>query len=516
MGEREKEEMKRTNSVKLMLAALVAMLAMASVCWSAEPPPPVDQNLGIPDSVFNLLDEEDCEYCHNQNPPIAAVDPTYLPDRHHLLIGTAVPSPTAAPNPTVGGGTYECLTCHTMVWNSATSSYSFAPYRDCLLCHSQSGGYTVHHSGATAQGGDCVACHGGLVENMGDHTNPTYDTSLVTPWPSDKPNADTNGEGNCNFCHNVVALPGTSATPVLDAASGVMVYTNQDTHHSTGFGGDSSKCAWCHSQGSGTPAIRTCEGCHGIKSLHSIQLGLGAATSPGNEGPYKGHIGDQWDCWGCHGNNGISAASVTGAPFNVAVPVLKTVSASSFVEGAKFKVIVYGFSFIDSTPDGLLESTFQLVNESGETIPLEILNLTNDTAELVISTDPTDPDSLAVGKYTLTARKALSGSNPLVLVVKNGFTISSAIHTGTIYNLKGDGLVAAADYEAAELGTRVFVTDVDGNTGECPLVSWTPSDVIVNCDREGSTITVKTLFSQQAARSEVKRVAPTRILPARR
>ena len=35
MGEREKEEMKRTNSVKLMLTALVAMLAMASVCWSA-------------------------------------------------------------------------------------------------------------------------------------------------------------------------------------------------------------------------------------------------------------------------------------------------------------------------------------------------------------------------------------------------------------------------------------------------------------------------------------------------
>jgi len=503
MGEREKEEMKRTNSVKLMLAALVAMLAMASVCWSKEPPPPVDQNLGIPDSVFNLLTEADCRACHNQNPPIAAVDPTYLPDRHHLLIGTAVPTPTAAPNPTVGGGTYECLTCHTMVWNSATSSYSFAPYRDCLLCHSQSGGYTVHHAGATAQGGDCVACHGDFVENMGDHTNPTYDTSLVTPWPSDKPNADTNGEGNCNFCHNVVALPGTSTTPVLDAASGVMVYTNQDTHHSTGFGGDSTKCTWCHSQGSTTPAIRTCEGCHGIKSLHSIQLGLGATTSPGNEGPYMGHIGDQWDCWGCHGNNGVSAASVTAYPGGLTTPYIASLSASSFDEGTAATITVAGASFIDSIEDTVVECDIKLVDGQGNITILEPLSVTNTALEVEI------PGSLAAGTYTLTALKDTVESNRKVIAVTPIFTITSAINNGNFYDIYGDGLVADADCEAASLGTTIFITDVDGNIGECNLVSATSTNVVTECPFPGYKITVKNLFSETNARSIAKEIAPT-------
>ena len=68
---------------------------------------------------------------------------------------------------------------------------------------------------------------------------------------------------------------------------------------------------------------------------HSIQLGLGATTSPGNEGAYKGHIGDQWDCWGCHGNNGVSAASVTAYPGGLTTPYVASLSASSFDEGTR-------------------------------------------------------------------------------------------------------------------------------------------------------------------------------------
>jgi len=527
MGEREKEEMKRTNSVKLMLAALVAMLAMASVCWSAEPPPPVDQNLGIPDSVFNLLTEADCRACHNQNPPIAAVDPTYLPDRHHLLLGTDIPTPTAVPNPKDPAGNvytvYECLTCHTMVWNPTTFTYQFANYRDCLLCHVQTGGLTVHHATADALTGDCQACHGALVDNMADgHYVPTYIPSLVTPWPSHKPTADVNGEGNCNFCHNTMKLtdpnydPDT-ATTVVDPASGVTVYRNNETHHGTGLQ-TTGHCEWCHLDGlpsyTNPMQIRGCENCHGVKSLHSIQLGLTASTlpgvSPGNELPYKGHIGAQWDCWGCHGNNGVTAASETIAPYSGIVPYINYLSASSFEEGTAATITVTGASFIDSIEGTVIESTFQLVDGLGNITTLQTLSLTNDTAEVVV------PGFLAAGSYTLTAVKNSSQSNPKVIAVTPVFTIYSAVHTGTTYNITGVGLVADADYEAASLGTSVAVTGVDGTTEECTMVSATGSDLIAKCPIEGSSITVTNLYSEASARSEVKRVAPTRILSTRR
>jgi hypothetical protein len=72
----------------------------------------------------------------------------------------------------------------------------FAPFRDCFICHTlefqplhpdRAQEPNTHHRVAEATSGDCVHCHGSLVDGLTDgHTIPTYQPSLVTPWPSEK------------------------------------------------------------------------------------------------------------------------------------------------------------------------------------------------------------------------------------------------------------------------------------------------------------------------------------------
>jgi len=515
MGEREKEEMKRTNSVKLMLTALVAMLAMASVCWGNQPPPPVDQSLGIPDTIFSQMDEADCRVCHGDNPPAGVPVETdhSLPDRHHLLIGTAVPSPTAAPNPTVGDGIYQCLTCHTMVYNSTTGTFGFANYRDCMLCHASTSAGTVHHVGATAQGGNCVACHGSLVENMDDgHYMPSYDPSLVTPWPSGKETGDGNadGQGNCNFCHNTMKLTdpayvADSADPpptVVDLVSGVTVYRNNLTHHSTGFGGDLTKCEWCHG-GTGAMTIRTCEGCHGVTSLHSIQLGLGAATEPGQEGPYLGHIGDQWDCYGCHG---FTAASETDT--YVAAPYLTSVTPSSVSVEFVGTITVTGYNFIGSG----LEAEVHLVDDQGNSVTLNSVSVANDVIEAELP--PPAPYVWESGTYTLTVVKGTLVSNPIVIAVTPEPEIHTVMHVGgtLFYSLEGVNLLPGSGNDGAKIGTQVTVSD-GVTTYNCEIVTGSDSKLFVKCGGEGPIVKATTIFGNQAsAFSRLQKVLTTRTL----
>lgn len=175
---------------------------------------------------------------------------------------------------------------------------------ECLVCHE--GGIPVsgdHHSTSLALDRKCTSCHGDLVDNFDDgHYVPTYGASLVTPWPSGKPNGGSplnslgSSTGSCDFCHN--------------DPSGT--YTNEALHHNTGLGSDATKCAWCHDDSAAAgEKIRRCEDCHGPDSLHNIQ-----ADSPnpatagiiviGGEDAGYGHVGrdagpGDSDCLGCHG-----------------------------------------------------------------------------------------------------------------------------------------------------------------------------------------------------------------------
>ena len=134
-------------------------------------------------------------------------------------------------------------------------------------------------SGNLPQGPDCKTCHGSLVDNIEDgHWIPTYDPSPRTPKRSGANglplNNEGTGAGGCDYCHSTGT--GDPSIPGVNDASGILVYSNEDTHHLTGFGGEFWEptlfCFWCHDFSLPFEAqIRVCENCHGPDSLHNIQ-----------------------------------------------------------------------------------------------------------------------------------------------------------------------------------------------------------------------------------------------------
>jgi hypothetical protein len=119
------------------------------------------------------------------------------------------------PNPDADGDgvpdtTYDCLNCHNIVWDPDLGSYVIVEdFRDCLNCHVAS----PHHVTTEATSGECTACHGSFVDRGLVDTNsdgyadtvnapwvPTYQPSLVTPWPSGK---------DYDYCSSNLCVGGT-------------------------------------------------------------------------------------------------------------------------------------------------------------------------------------------------------------------------------------------------------------------------------------------------------------------
>ena len=499
---------------------LLLFLMIATSTWASIPAPPANQILGIPDSIFDELVEVDCRGCHNQSPPSGIpVDPTYLPDRHHGLVGVTIPSGSQAPfgDPN-GDGLYECMSCHTMVWTGI--SWELDPnYRDCLVCHSSTIEGTVHHLTATAQGGDCVACHGGYIDNMDDgHYIPTYNPSLVTPWPSDKDNGDDttvssmdDQAGNCDYCHN--AAPGGT----VDPASGVLVFNNMDTHHNTGFGADGDKCEWCHdfiTAPDPSYNIRTCQGCHSVDTLHNIQTNSSGQTGdvivPGTEDPGYGHIGEQFDCWGCHGF--ASDAAMMPAPSGAIIPNLDTINKSSITSGSDSSITLFGSGFINSvqnpwtgTYDFEIDSDLLLMDGQGNLTTIEPVSITPDTIEAVI------PGSLAAGNYQVAVVKGdvdsgnYTPSNPLNLTITPRAVIRSAIASRSAINgrvtIMGSGF---SEYmEAVDAGTSVtgkIIIKRKSQIVTATIISWTDTRIVAEFPEKPRKITVNTVFGSVSSR----------------
>jgi hypothetical protein len=156
----------------------------------------------IPTLGLNDLVETDCRFCHchNQNPPPGIpVDPTYLPDRHHLLVGTIIPDPTSAPFGN-SGELYECLSCHAV--DTSTGEIVIIVERNCLACHIQNPSLlTAHHQTDLApftlpEGPDCQACHGDVVDDMDDG----HFALLLNPDGTLHPD---NNDLICGKCHNL-------------------------------------------------------------------------------------------------------------------------------------------------------------------------------------------------------------------------------------------------------------------------------------------------------------------------
>jgi hypothetical protein len=413
---------------------------------------------------------------------------------------------------------YGCLNCH--LDDPATPVIEFIVARDCMVCHRQlfgdHHGYSPHHSTPLAQAdldddgvrdtnadGDpvtyCSECHGSLVTDLGDgHIIPTYNPSLITPWRSQKVNGDSSNvnsrgteAGNCNYCHD-------SGT----AEDGREVVNNMLSHHGAGFFQGylgSGPCEWCHYDYPNTSPttrsefdIRTCEGCHGFESLHSIQVDSDGddVIYPGSEISYYGHIGSNEDCWGCHGFDSTSAAA-PGSGF--VVPYIHTFIPSVVLSGEETKITLIGAAFtnIVDTPEGpvTLTSNVVLEDRNGTRTTLLPALITQSLMEVYV------PSSLTPGNYTLRAEKGTKYSSKNVLVVKPSVTITdvNCSKKKRILTVTGTGFGDKPE------GTDGYLNiDVNGRT--LGIISWGDSKIrasVSTCSAKDS-ITVDALFGSAA------------------
>ncbi len=493
--------------------AMLSGLAVAAV-----PAPPVIQQQGIPDGVFNNLTEPLCRNCHNQNPPTGIpVDPTYLPDRHHLNVNTTIPPNSDVPNPDPDGDgvpntVYECLSCHSLVWDDTTFTYVLVQnFRDCLNCHQQTAEATVHHLTQFAADQDCKACHGGLINNPGDgHYIPTYQPSLVTPWPSGKPNGDDTVPansagtyaGNCNFCHNtangMAGAPGSNLEPSWIGGD-VSVYQNMETHHGTGLHlVDPTRCSWCHDTAAGAGyAVRQCEACHGVSTLHNITSDSNGDGNvmPGTETAGYSHTGAQADCWGCHGNNGTVLAMAPQA--GAAIPGIHSVDYSALEAGVDSTVTIAGVNFTNYVQnpwtgnyDILVSSALRLIDGAGNATDYVPTSVSADSMEVVI------PGTLAPGNYQVVAAKGPSTSNPMNLTVTPAISIDTAVCSRRTNVLTVTGSGFGEYLSASDSGTGVTMNGDAGN-----VLTWSDTEItaeFTGCSRT-ATATVTTVYASASA-----------------
>ncbi|MEW6599782.1 MAG: IPT/TIG domain-containing protein, partial [Nitrospirota bacterium] len=462
--------------------------------------------------------EADCRYCH-QNEDI--VDGANIPNRHHLLRGTPVPSGTCAvtadtcernedcpgfdagtgdienfcsvhtDRPFPAGdtsGNYDCLSCHKLYWDPVTYTSQFETFRDCTFCHIQDPlAPTTHHRTTEAQSKNCKACHGPIDNPNDGHYVPTYSPSLVTPCTSydactgvsykdvnDLPPGDAGATGGyCSFCH--AASAGVTDPDFIGAFGAVVpVVSNASTHHSTGLapfaGSDisSGKCLWCHDI-TAAAAIRRCEDCHGVNSIHNIQVDSTAAGNtgsivPGEEDAYWGHIGNNADCSGCHGF-AASNAPATGP----IIPQVGTLSTYSITAGSNTTITITGSAFTNEIYGYLVTSMVSLTDSNGNVVTLAPDTISVDTITVTI------PGTLAPGNYVLRAVKGPSSSNATGLAIIPGVTITSV----SCDKKKGVLTITGSGF-----GTKPEGTDADINVvinGEASsILSWTDTRIKVS------------------------------------
>jgi len=480
------------TSVATCKAVLLIMLTSFTLSWADVPPPPVNQNLGIPDSVFNNLEKENCWYCHAPQrltdanltnlgwtftaPPVKA---GIITDRHHARVGTLIAPNTQAPFGVVGEN-YACTSCHLIEWDDALmANVVVQNFTDCLNCHTQTAGTaSVHHLTAPAQALNCKHCHGSVIDNPNDgHYIPTGRVpTTMTPRASN--GSGPNGEGACTFCHS----------PGLEAASGVSVNANAVTHHSTGIGqiGVSAlDCTLCHDQSGTNWEIRRCENCHGINSIHNIQTdsnGDGNVTV-GGEAAYYGHVGnDPIDCNGCHGSY-IGASTMN--PGGALVPSVTGLNNSVIVAGTTATITIDGEALVNdlqtSSGPKRLASKIVLTDLNGIETELTPNSISPSAAEVTL------PPNLEPGSYYVRAVKGSSESNPISLVVKPAVVIEWAeFWEGNTLTVEGHGF--GSYMNAQESGTSVTV-----NGAECKVTSWTDKLVIAECPEKCGKLVLETI-----------------------
>ncbi|VAW49179.1 hypothetical protein MNBD_GAMMA03-298 [hydrothermal vent metagenome] len=564
------------------LVAFALTLGISSMTYAAVTPPPVNQNMGIPDSSFEDFDASLCLSCHHaiQNDldalSNAPVNRGYNPSRHHLAIGTDIDGKPEFPpfRDADGDGTNEtvfgCLNCHKLLLNPATGETEIenvilANFRNCMNCHTRNKGpLTVHHATDRAQQGNCFQCHGGIVrgidvekqEGKKPHpTNPgetvpvsipTYQTSMITPWRSKKPNGDASQEnhagtepGNCNFCHNTADGNSGSTDEPLTLPNGetitIKVYSNMDNHHNTGFFED-GRCGWCHiesgdiTNGSGfitdSQSIRICQRCHDRSSLHNIEFdAVGDGIIPGGEEPYFGHIGNQKNCWGCHGNdkrvqnedgewvdprtnpelrnqstdgNSTLRRGVSGA----LIPTITTVTPRNVADNSETLVTITGQSFVNSAlldrsgSDEQYEYTWTskvVISDKDGNVTAVIEPVSQDATTIEFMLPPQTS-----GHYLVSLQKAYQVSNPLGLTVLPMADVDQAfIYTpfGSLVAIFGKDFMDSSGLSPNQQN-GFYLVDQNGNA-PIEFYLWKDDMIVALFADDPETVTLTNVFGSK-------------------
>ncbi|HFC53657.1 MAG TPA: hypothetical protein ENJ43_04415 [Gammaproteobacteria bacterium] len=513
---------------KAILSLWLALLC--GTLWATVPPPPVNQNMGIPDGVFNDMTFQTCLGCHGDpgNSP-APVNSGYLPDRHHLRIDTPIGDYSASPFPEDSpDGTHKCITCHKVDWIvdparpgggyfGFAQDPSSAEFRNCLNCHAQTPGIaSVHHLTQKAQEAKCHLCHGSLINDPNDgHYVPDYEISIITPWPGDNydttspsnrfepPVAAYNGrrKGNCTHCHY----------SGQDQMTGQLVSSNYETHHGTGVGqpnsGSRHGCDLCHDAEAPNYTIRGCERCHGVSSLHNIEFDKdGDGITPGKEAPFWGHIGSPANCRGCHGNfqgAGVQAILQSEEESTGSANIVPTFShmrtrgrgmhgggrMRSAANSPEPRVLTFtGSGFISTveSPDGPVEITARLVLEdrNGIRYEFEPERVTHTLLEVVI------PDGFPAGSYDLYLVKGTVRSPVANLVIRPDVTVDQVSCNKGNITVRGSGFSSYLNAEGS--GTMLFDST---RQRACTVTSWSDDTIVADCGHDSSgNIRVESIF----------------------
>ncbi len=519
----------KQSGVHSLILVVAFTLAFPFVCRADVPAPPANQTVGTDDGIFNNIVEADCRACHD-DPDVSGATPNV--DRHHLLYGQPLPEgecsvnsnaclsdancdsgicsssgatcsddadcpdfalgetcgevcigETVAPNIDVSPDVYSCLTCHEQ--DTSGGDIDFLIERDCLKCHVQIPGEgSVHHLTAVAQGndsplgdpdvGDCTPCHGTLVDDIGDgHAMPTYAPTSMTPSP-------TGGgfPGACDYCHDT----GT------DIDTGIEVFNNADTHHNTGIFTsetgvyNSVACMWCHNIS--LPAaydIRTCEGCHGLDSLHNIAIDsdteclMDPATPDcevivGGEDAGYSHVGNDSDCQGCHNasSSRLRVRAAASSDYGSVTPYIKGSDVRVMTSGTDTQFMLTGAAFTNVMGSFRWTSDVVLTDEGRSSMTLTPDIITQGALTITI------PGTIAPGNYSLKAVKSVDAvSNPVVISVKPEVVITAITHSKCLGIVE---ITGAGFGDAPPEGAEDYI-NVEKDGVPMTIQSWTDKKI---------------------------------------
>ena len=421
-------------------------------------PPPVDQRMGVYDTLLGNLVESNCRVCHASG----------VPDAHHNLVRI---------------GRYGCQDCHPVVQNG--TGFEITLVRDCIQCHNNTfNGMNIrrpHHETQAASDRHCKACHGSLVDNYDDgHLIATYPPTSMTPDTRYKAINLTSGRkwGGCESCHE----PNLTAT--------LPIYSNNNTHHRLGnlsgfINHDTTKCATCHDFHNatyGSDSIRYCERCHGTNSLHNIQYDLiNTSTLSG-----YGHLGPN-DCQGCHASY-VAGSLAPGADF--IVPSIDHLSVNRVQIGDATELTIHGKDFV-TTVDGITRSSVVVLTDgtitNGPNVTIIPMNITAN--EITITIPPLDKGSYAI--YVIKDGNVESNKRPLVVVPAT--IVISAIINSTTVTINGSGF---GTYDSAYNNW----TNVTINSGtifrSVQITNWSETSIKVSINDTviGDIVTVHSMY----------------------